>query len=66
MFQNSISQNTKCAEFNITLFTCIPYTFLKVVRADPVCSRNLTGTLLIMGTTEKEEPGLTIEIIRLT
>ena len=66
MFQNGSSQNTKCAEFIIMLLTCIPYTFLKIVRADPVCSRNLTGTLLIMGTTEKEEPGLIIEIIRLT
>ena len=38
---------------------------LKIVRADPVSNKNVTGTLLIVAATEKEELGLTIDIIGL-
>lgn len=36
-----------------------------MVRADPVSSKNVTGTSLIEAATEKEELGLTIDIIGL-
>ena len=32
------------------------------MRADPVSNKNVTGTLLIVAATEKEELGLTIDI----
>ena len=36
-----------------------------MVRADPVSSKNVTGTSLIEAATEKEELGLTIDVIGL-
>ena len=35
------------------------------MRADPVSNKNITGTLLVVAATEKEELGLTIDIIGL-
>ena len=37
----------------------------RIVRADPVSSKNVTGTPLIVAAIEKEELGLTIDIIGL-